>query len=145
MYYHILGVEPTKRVGFIYKYTHRLWHGWPNYSPQVISGLPTSLIWPTKYLAISSSTMFPTVDSSTIALAAVCYVNCTVSGHPPKANLTAEGHRLDNLPVPSMPWRLCIHLCFFQLNINYHQIKSTQLSHEFSPRVKKFSQPWSMK
>jgi len=30
-----------------------------------------------------------------------------------KANLTAEGHRLDNLPVPSMPWRPCTDLCFF--------------------------------
>ena len=30
-----------------------------------------------------------------------------------KANLTAEGHRLDNLPVPSMPWRPCTNLCFF--------------------------------
>jgi len=31
-----------------------------------------------------------------------------------KANLTAEGHRLDNLPVPSMPWRPCTDLYFFQ-------------------------------
>ena len=30
-----------------------------------------------------------------------------------KANLTVEGHRLDNLPVPSMPWRPCPNLCFF--------------------------------
>ena len=29
-----------------------------------------------------------------------------------KANLTVEGHRLDNLPVPSMPWRPCTDLCF---------------------------------
>jgi len=42
-----------------------------------------------------------------------------------KANLTAEGHRLDNLPVLSMPWRPCTDLCFFLLNINYRQIKST--------------------
>jgi len=27
-----------------------------------------------------------------------------------KANLTAEGHRLDNLPVSSMPWRPCTDL-----------------------------------
>jgi len=46
-----------------------------------------------------------------------------------KTNLTAEGHRLDNLPVPSMPcWRPCTNLCFFLLNINYRQIKSTQLN-----------------
>ena len=44
-----------------------------------------------------------------------------------KANLTAEGHRLDNLPVPSMPSRPRTDLCFFQLNINYRQIKTTQL------------------
>jgi len=44
-----------------------------------------------------------------------------------KASLTAEGHRLDNLPVPSVPWRPCTNLCFFLLNINYCQIKSTQL------------------
>jgi len=30
-----------------------------------------------------------------------------------KTNLTAEGHRLDNLLVPSMPWRPCTNLCFF--------------------------------
>ena len=30
-----------------------------------------------------------------------------------KANLTAEGHRLDNLPAPSMPWRPYTNLCFF--------------------------------
>ena len=34
-----------------------------------------------------------------------------------KANLTVEEHRLDNLLVPSMPWRPCINLCFFLLNI----------------------------
>ena len=45
-----------------------------------------------------------------------------------KDNLTAERHRLDNLPVPSMPWRPCTDLCFFQLNINYRQIKSAQLT-----------------
>jgi len=39
-----------------------------------------------------------------------------------KANLTVEGHRLDNFPVPSMPWRPCTDLCFFLLNINYRQI-----------------------
>jgi len=44
-----------------------------------------------------------------------------------KANLTVEGHRLDNLPVPSMPWRPCTNLCYFLLNIYYRQIKSTQL------------------
>jgi len=44
-----------------------------------------------------------------------------------KANSTVEGHRLDNLPVPSMPWHPCTILCFFLLNINYCQIKSTQL------------------
>jgi len=44
-----------------------------------------------------------------------------------KASLTAEGHRLNNLPVPSMPWRPCSNLCFFfKLNINYRQINSTQ-------------------
>jgi len=48
-----------------------------------------------------------------------------------KANITAEGRRLDNLPVPSMPWRPCTDLCFFQLNIYYREIKSTQLC--FSP------------
>ena len=36
-----------------------------------------------------------------------------------KANLTVEGHRLDKLPVPSMPWRPCTNLCFVLLNINY--------------------------
>ena len=36
-----------------------------------------------------------------------------------KANLTAEGHRLDNFPIASMPWHPCTDLCFFQLNINY--------------------------
>jgi len=30
-----------------------------------------------------------------------------------KANLTVEGHWLDNLPVPSMPWRPCTNFCFF--------------------------------
>ena len=30
-----------------------------------------------------------------------------------KANLTVEGHRLDNRPVLSMPWRPCTNLCFF--------------------------------
>ena len=30
-----------------------------------------------------------------------------------KASLTVEGHRLDNLPVPSVPWRPCTNLCFF--------------------------------
>jgi len=44
-----------------------------------------------------------------------------------KVNLTVEGHRLNNLPVPSMPWRPCTNLCFFLLNINYRQINSTQL------------------
>ena len=39
-----------------------------------------------------------------------------------KTNLTVEGHRLDNLPVPSMPWRPCTNLFFFELNINYRQI-----------------------
>jgi len=29
-----------------------------------------------------------------------------------KANSTAEEHRLDNLPVPSMPWRPCTNLFF---------------------------------
>jgi len=29
-----------------------------------------------------------------------------------KANSTAEGHRLDNLPVPSMPWRPCTDVFF---------------------------------
>ena len=43
-----------------------------------------------------------------------------------KANLTVEGQRLDNLPVPSMPWHSCSNLCFFLLNINYRQIKLTQ-------------------
>jgi len=38
----------------------------------------------------------------------------------------SQGHRLDNLPVSSMPWRPCTNLCFFLLNINYRQIKSTQ-------------------
>jgi len=32
-----------------------------------------------------------------------------------KANLTVEGHRLDNYPVPSMPWRPYTNLCFFLL------------------------------
>ena len=50
-----------------------------------------------------------------------------------KANLTAEGHQLDNLPVPSMPWRPCTDLCFLQLNINYRQIKSTQLNSASDP------------
>jgi len=45
-----------------------------------------------------------------------------------KANLTVEGHRLDNLPVPSMPWRPCTDFCFFLLNINYRQMKPTQLT-----------------
>jgi len=49
-----------------------------------------------------------------------------------KANLTAEGHRLNNLPVPSMPWRPCTDMCFFLLNINYRQIKSTQLNPRLS-------------
>jgi len=62
-----------------------------------------------------------------------------------KAFLTVEGHRLDNLPVPSMPWRPCsgVHpwrpcpgvpcpgvlalIVFVLLNINYRQIKSTWL------------------
>jgi len=45
-----------------------------------------------------------------------------------KANLTVEGHRLYNLPVPSMPsWRPCTNLCFFLLEINYRQIKSSHL------------------
>jgi len=48
-----------------------------------------------------------------------------------KADLTVEGHRLNNLPVSSMPWRPCTNLCFFLLNINYRQIKSTQLLHCF--------------
>jgi len=53
-----------------------------------------------------------------------------------KANLTAEGHRLDNLPVPSMPWRPYTNLFFFLLNINYRQIKSTQLMENTSNLLK---------
>jgi len=45
-----------------------------------------------------------------------------------KANLTVEGHRLDSLRVPSMPWHPCTNFCFFLLNINYREIKSTQLN-----------------
>jgi len=30
-----------------------------------------------------------------------------------KAYLTVEGHRLDNLPVPAMPWLPCTNLFFF--------------------------------
>jgi len=56
-----------------------------------------------------------------------------------KANLTAEGHRLDNLPVPSMPWRPSTDLCFFQLNINYRQIKTTHTNFSIfvAPRLTK--------
>jgi len=45
-----------------------------------------------------------------------------------KANLTVEGHRLDSLRVPSVPWHPCTNFCFFLLNINYREIKSTQLT-----------------
>ena len=43
-----------------------------------------------------------------------------------KVNSTVEGHRLGQLPVPSMPWRLCTNLCFSCLILII--TKSTQLN-----------------
>jgi len=40
-----------------------------------------------------------------------------------KAHSAVEGHRLDNLPVPSMPcWRPCTNLCFSCCYDDYRQI-----------------------
>ena len=48
-----------------------------------------------------------------LTLNGIRYPNVTLKLDSNKTNLTAEGHRLDNFPVPSMPWRPCTNLCFF--------------------------------
>ena len=45
-----------------------------------------------------------------------------------KLKLAVEGHRLDNLPVPSVPWRPCTNLCFscwILFVAKYNQLNST--------------------
>jgi len=56
---------------------------------------------PLAQLCWSSSSSFPHICTTTSW-------NWTVT-----KLITAEGHRLDNLPVPSMPCRPCTNLCFF--------------------------------
>ena len=59
---------------------------------------------------------FPTpMTTNTVYLRPPCK-NLLVRSHRRQVNVestAAEGHRLDNLPVPSMPWRPCTDLCFF--------------------------------
>ena len=58
--------------------------------------LPVQLCW-------SSSNTFPHICNTTI------WKRNWIEA----ANLIVEGHWLNNLPVPSMPWRPCTNWCFF--------------------------------